>query len=95
MRVADIFSLHYDLTVGGYQQRRGGLSSGKSKRRLKTAPVFRLMSQTRHNSPRARPRSARMEAAIHGNRDIANSHLLLGGCYVVLVDRILERINNS
>jgi hypothetical protein len=29
-RVADIFSLHYDLTVGGHQQRRGGPSVGKA-----------------------------------------------------------------
>jgi hypothetical protein len=29
-RVADIFSLHYDLTMGGHQQRRGGPSVGKA-----------------------------------------------------------------
>jgi hypothetical protein len=30
VRVADIFSLHYDLTAGGHQQRRGGASVGKA-----------------------------------------------------------------
>src|SRR5262245_40609874 len=29
-RVADIFNLHYDLTVGDHQRRRGGSSIGKA-----------------------------------------------------------------
>jgi hypothetical protein len=29
-RVADIFNLHYDLTAGGHQSRRGGASIGKA-----------------------------------------------------------------